>query len=103
MEIKIYQSLLSEIKATIRKAQVKAALAVNGEMILLYWQIGKMIAERQMQEGWSAKVIPKLAADLKNEFAEMKGYSQRNLSYMLRFAQEYPDSSILQQLVAKLP
>jgi len=103
MELIKYQSLLDDIKARIRSAQVRAALAVNSEMILLYWQIGKTIAERQLQEGWSAKIIPRLANDLKNEFAELKGYSERNLSYMLRFANEYPDAAILQQAVAKLP
>ncbi len=103
MELIKYQSLLDDIKARIRSAQVRAALSVNSEMILLYWQIGKTIAERQLQEGWSAKVIPRLANDLKNEFAELKGYSERNLGYMLRFANEYPDVAILQQAVANLP
>ena len=70
---------------------------------MLYWETGKMIAERQSQEGWSSKVIPDLAKDLKNEFTDLKGYSERNMGYMLRFAKEYPDKSILQQAVAKLP
>lgn len=103
MELIKYQSLLDDIKSRIRSAQVRAALSVNSEMILLYWQIGKTIANRQAQEGWSSKVIPRLAVDLKNEFSELKGYSERNLSYMLRFANEYSDAAILQQAVAKLP
>ena len=103
MEIKIYQSLLAEIKSSIRTAQVRATLSVNAEMILLYWQIGKMIADKQVQEGWSAKVIPRLATDLKNEFAELKGYSERNLSRMLTFYKEYAENLILPQPVAKLP
>ncbi len=98
-----YKSLLEDIKRAIRQARTRAVLAVNEEMIFLYWQTGKMIAARQNQEGWSAKVIPRLAQDLKNEFSDLKGYSERNLSYMLRFAVEYPDEAILQQLVAKLP
>lgn len=85
MELQQYQSLLNQIKATIHQAQVRATLAVNAEGIILYWQIGKMIAEKQANEGWSAKVIPRLAADLKNEFSEQKGYSERNLSRMLTF------------------
>jgi predicted nuclease of restriction endonuclease-like (RecB) superfamily len=97
-----YQTLLGNIKTTINQARLRAVLAVNTEMVLLYWQTGKMIAERQLQEGWSAKVIPRLAADLKHEFENLKGFSERNLGYMLRFAQEYPDISILQQPVAKL-
>ena len=97
-----YQSLLGEVKKAIQQARLRAALAVNTEMILLYWQTGKMIAERQQQEGWAAKVIPRLASDLKLEFADLKGFSERNLGYMLRFALEYSEEPILQQTVAKL-
>ncbi len=103
MEIIAYQSLLNDIRSAIHKAQLRAALSVNTEMILLYWETGKKIAERQAQEGWSSKVIPRLANDLKNEFSGLKGFSERNLGYMLRFALKYPKQSILQQLVAKLP
>lgn len=104
-EIKIvtYQSLLGEIKSAIQQARLRASLAVNTEMILLYWQTGRMIAERQQQEGWSAKVIPRLAADLKQSFPDLKGFSERNLGYMLRFASEYSETPILQQAVAKIP
>lgn len=102
-EAEKYESLLGEIKIAIQQARIRAALSVNSEMILLYWQTGKMISERQQQEGWSAKVIPRLAVDLQNEFSDLKGFSERNLGYMLRFALEYPEISILQQAVAKLP
>lgn len=101
IEIVKYQSLLGEIKTAIKQARLRATLAVNAEMILLYWQTGRMITERQLQEGWSAKVIPRLAADLRQEFADLKGFSERNLGYMLRFALEYPQIPILQQPVAK--
>ncbi|MEN9609464.1 MAG: hypothetical protein RLZZ628_278 [Bacteroidota bacterium] len=100
MESSFYTLLLSEIKTRIRNAQIKAILAVNAEMITLYWDIGALIHQRQQNQGWSARVIPKLANDLKNELPEIKGFSERNLGYMLRFAKEY---SILQQPVAKLP
>ncbi|QIW16605.1 hypothetical protein A4G20_09810 [Pasteurellaceae bacterium RH1A] len=103
MSLISYQSLLSEIKQTIQQARLTAMLAVNAEMILLYWQTGKIIAQRQDQEGWSAKVIPRLAQDLKSEFSDLKGYSERNLGRMLAFYKEYPDKSILPQAVAKLP
>lgn len=63
MEITSYKTLLDDIKLAIRKAQIRATFAVNTEMILLYWETGKMIAERQSQKGWSAKVIPNLAKD----------------------------------------
>lgn len=103
MELKEYHSLFTDIKQKIQKAQLKAVLSVNAEMIFLYWQIGKIINEKQNMEGWSSKIIPKLSKDLKSEFPDAKGFSERNLSYMLRFAKEYPDESILQQAVAKLP
>ncbi len=97
-----YQSLLGEIKNAIQKARLNAVLTVNTQMILLYWQTGKMIAERQQQEGWSAKVIPRLAVDLKNEFTDLKGFSERNLGRMLAFYKEYSENLILSQAEAKL-
>lgn len=101
--IETYQSLLDEIRNTIQQTRLRTALSVNAEMILLYWQTGKMIAERQQQEGWSAKVIPRLAADLRHEFTSLKGFSERNLSRMLAFYKEYQEGEILPQPVAKLP
>ena len=103
MEIQLYQSLFSEIKQKIEKAQLRAVLSVNAEMIFLYWQIGNTIALQQETKGWSAGIIPQLSTDIKKSFPTLKGYSERNLGYMLRFAKEYSDESILQQLVAKLP
>ncbi|HSJ67851.1 MAG TPA: PDDEXK nuclease domain-containing protein [Anditalea sp.] len=103
MELELYKSLLGDIKQKIIKAQIKAALAVNSEMIFLNWEIGKSISEKQMERGWSAGVIPKLAKDLKRELPDLKGYSERNLGRMLAFYREYPDKTILPQLVAKLP
>jgi predicted nuclease of restriction endonuclease-like (RecB) superfamily len=97
-----YAPLLAEIKARIRTAQVKAALAANAELVLLYWQMGQRIAEIQAKEGWGAGVIPRLAADLHAEFPEMRGFSERNIGYMIRFAHEYGEPPILQQAAAKL-
>jgi predicted nuclease of restriction endonuclease-like (RecB) superfamily len=97
-----YRELLGGIKDRIRTAQHKAALSANAEMIALYWDIGSMIAARQKEEGWGAGVIPRLAVDLKNELPEQKGFSVRNIGYMIRFAREYHSSSILQRSVAKL-
>jgi len=82
---------------------VRAALAVNRELVLLYWQIGREILGRQKQEGWGAKVIARLAQDLKQEFPEMKGLSSRNLNYMRAFAEGWSDESIVQQVVAQIP
>lgn len=97
-----YPHLLADIRERIRKAQVKANLAVNREMIVLYWEIGCLIIERQKKEGWGAGVIPQLARDLKNELPEVKGFSERNIGNMIRFAREYGPPQILQQPVAKL-
>lgn len=99
MELTSYLSLFSEIKIRIREAQIKATLAANAQMIRMYWDIGKMISQKQLKEGWGANVIQKLSIDLKNELPELKGFSERNLNYMLRFANEYV---IMQRPVALL-
>ena len=98
-----YDEFLHSLKERIRQSQVKAALAVNRELVLLYWQIGQDILQRQSQEGWGAKVIEKLAKDLKAEFREMKGFSRTNLLYMRSFAKAYPDEQIVQQLAGQIP
>jgi len=95
-----YQDLLSILKSQIRTAQVRAALAVNRELVLLYWGIGKQILVRQREDGWGTKVIERLAQDLHVEFPEMRGLSPRNLKYMRAFAEAWP---IVQQPVAQLP
>lgn len=98
-----YVAFLEALKQRIRSAQVKAALAVNRELVLLYWQIGRDILTRQEKEGWGSKVIQQLAKDLKREFPNMKGFSSRNLNYMRAFAQAYPDEQIVQQVAAQIP
>lgn len=85
-----YALLLKDIKHRIRQAQTKAALSANREMLLLYWDVGRVIDKRQKQEGWGAGVIPRLSRDLRNELPEVKGYSERNLKRMIRFYREYP-------------
>ena len=97
-----YSDLLGDIKARIRQAQIKATLSANAEMILMYWDIGQMILERQQREGWGAAVIPRLSRDIRNDLPEEKGFSERNIGYMIRLAHEYDPSLILQQPVAKL-
>jgi predicted nuclease of restriction endonuclease-like (RecB) superfamily len=98
-----YDDFLRELKERIRSAQVRAALAVNRELVLLYWQIGWDILHRQQQQGWGAKVISQLAKDLKKAFPEMKGFSRTNLLYMRAFAQAYPDEQFVQQLAGQIP
>ena len=101
-ELAVYRDLLGDIKARVRQAQHRAALSANAEMIRLYWDIGRMIAARQEREGWGAGVIPRLAADLKNELPEQKGFSERNLKYMIRFAREYGVPPLVPQAAAQL-
>jgi len=98
-----YQELLDDLKDRIRNARVRAAISVNRELVLLYWQIGQAILERQKQEGWGAKVIERLADDLRREFPDMKGLSRANLFYMRAFAEAYSSEQIVQQLAGQLP
>jgi predicted nuclease of restriction endonuclease-like (RecB) superfamily len=99
---KNYQDLLTRLKNQIRTAQVRAAVAVNQELVLLYWGIGKEILTRQKEDGWGTRVIERLAKDLRSEFPDMQGLSPRNLGYMKAFAEAWPDESILQAPLAKL-
>jgi predicted nuclease of restriction endonuclease-like (RecB) superfamily len=98
-ELADYRGLLGDIKTSVRQAQHRAALSANAEMIILYWDIGRLIAARQEAEGWGTGVIPRLAADLKNELPDQKGFSERNIGRMIAFYRSYP---ILPQSVAKL-
>jgi predicted nuclease of restriction endonuclease-like (RecB) superfamily len=98
-----YTAFLRSLKERIQQAQIRAVLAVNQELTLLYWQIGKEILTRQQQEGWGARIIDQLAKDLKREFPDIKGFSSRNLKYMRAFAEAYPDEQIVQQLAAQIP
>jgi predicted nuclease of restriction endonuclease-like (RecB) superfamily len=103
-ELTLYANLLGEIKSRIHKAQIKAVCSANAEMILMYWDIGRMIHQRKRQQGWGSAVIPRLARDIRNELPEIKGFSERNIKRMLSFYREYPgELSIVPQPVAQLP
>ncbi|WGV23876.1 DUF1016 N-terminal domain-containing protein [Halotia branconii] len=97
-----YDDFLKELKTRISSAQLRAGVAVNKELLLLYWQIGRDILNRQQQQGWGAKVIDSLAADLQQAFPEMKGFSSRNLKYMRTFAETYPDEQFVQEVLAQI-
>lgn len=111
-----YSELLTQIKSRIQQAQVKATMSANAEMILMYWDVGRIVFEKQGQEGWGTAVIPRLAKDIRNELPEVKGFSERNLKRMTQFYREYPElvvigpravaqsspSVIVQRLVAQL-
>ncbi|MBD2704871.1 DUF1016 domain-containing protein [Spirosoma sp. BT702] len=98
-----YYSLLDALKAEIRQARLRATLAANAELLRLYWHIGKTILNQQEQAGWGAKVIDRLAADLRSDFPDMQGLSRRNLLYMRKFAEEFSDPDFVQRPVAQLP
>jgi predicted nuclease of restriction endonuclease-like (RecB) superfamily len=98
-----YDSFLKGLKERVRAAQLRASLAVNRELVLLYWGIGREILARQKEHGWGASVIDRLAADLRQEFPEVTGFSPRNLKYMRALAEAWPDEPIVQQLVAQIP
>jgi|GEM_PF-216548 len=98
-----YKSFLQSLKERITTAQVKAALAVNRELVLLYWQIGQEILKRQERQGWGSKVIAQLSKDLCSDFPEMKGFSVRNLNYMRKFAENFADNQFVQQVAAQIP
>jgi len=97
-----YGSLLLEVKERIRAAQYQALRAVNRELIGLYWDIGRMIAQRQEYEGWGKSVVERLSDDLQREFPGIKGFSVQNLWYMRQFYQEYHDNEKLQPLVGEI-
>lgn len=98
-----YGEWLAELKARIHTAQQRAAVAVNQELVMLYWQIGRDVLVRQAEQGWGAKVIERLSHDLRTAFPDMKGFSRANLLYMRAFAAAWPDQAIVQQVVGLLP
>ena len=98
-----YADWLADLKGRIHTAQQRATLAVNRELVLLYWEIGRDILARQALQGWGAKVVERLAFDLRAAFPEMKGFSPRNLKYMRAFADAWPDADFVQVVLAQLP
>ena len=97
-----YDEFLQNLKQRIRTAQVKAVFAVNRELILLYWQIGRGILQHQREAGWGAKIIEHLAAGLHREFPGMTGFSRTNLLYMRAFAAAWPEEPFVQQVVGQI-
>ena len=97
-----YAPLLADLKARVRAAQVKAAVSVNRELILLYWHIGREILRAQKAEGWGTKVVERLAKDLAAEFPEMGGFSTQNLKRMRAFYAAWAPIEILPQAAGEL-
>ena len=98
-----YSALLDDLKKRIAGERLRIILSANAAMILLYWDIGRSILERQAKEGWGTRVIDRLSNDLREAFPDMKGLSPRNLKYMRAFAEAWPDRAIVQQLAAQIP
>jgi predicted nuclease of restriction endonuclease-like (RecB) superfamily len=95
-----YLSAIDEVKLKIRQAQHRAVLAVNSELLELYWNIGNAINNHSV---WGNKFIENLSRDIRLEFPDAKGYSVRNLKYMAKFAKTYPGFEIVQRTVAQIP
>lgn len=101
LKAKTYATFISNLKTQIKTAQIKAHLAVNRELILLYFKIGKSILEKQIKEGWGAKIIERISRDLSKAFPDMTGLSRANMFYMRKFAEIY-ENEIVQQPVGQL-
>lgn len=98
-----YAKFLTELKDRIHQARLRAALSVNRELTLLYWQIGREVSKRQNNGGWGSNVIGRLAKDLRSAFPDMKGFSPRNLAYMRSFAESYMSDDFVLQFASQIP
>ncbi len=97
-----YESFITELKNRIRQERLKTVLAANASMLIMYWDIGNAILKKQQEEGWGAKVVDRMSHDLKEEFPDMNGFSPRNLKYMRKFAETWPDKKIVQAPLAQI-
>jgi len=102
MKSESYIQLLEGIKTQVREARLRAVVAVNRELVLLYWHIGREILKRQGEQGWGTKVVDRLSRDLKLEFSDVRGFSPRNLNYMQKFSVVWPEEPIVQAVLAQL-
>jgi hypothetical protein len=100
---KSYVEWLPNLKSRMHKAQQRFMVAINRDLMALYWQIGRDVLSRQAKQGWAAIVIDRLASDLRTAFPDIKGFSPRKLKHMRAFAETWPNEQLVQQLVAHLP
>lgn len=98
-----YAEWIADVKARIHAAQQRAALAVNQELLALYWRLGRGIRERQATGVWGDGILDRVSEDLRAAFPAMKGFSRSNLKYMRAFAEAWPDADFGQQAVGQLP
>jgi len=92
---KNYKTFLKEITEQIKKSQTKALNSINQELTVLYYGIGRVIYQKKEIEGWGSKIIKQLSSDLKSELPKVKGFSERNIMFMLRFYKEYQEVEIV--------
>ena len=106
-EIQTYTTLLRHIKQRVAQAQQRAFFSANEEMLRMYWDVGEMLTCSQMEDGWGQKTLERLSVDLKNEFPKIKGFSVRNMQFMMQFYEEYNKELTLPKCytpgIAKLP
>lgn len=98
-----YLDFIEKIKKEIRSQRISVTLNANSSMICLYWNIGKAILQKQEEERWGSRVVDRMAKDLKEAFPDMSGFSPRNIKYMRKFAECWPNFEIVQQVVAQIP
>lgn len=98
-----YLQVIDEIKKEIKSQRLSIVLKANSSMICMYWNIGNIILKMQNEEGWGTKVIDRISKDIKDAFPDMKGFSPRNIKYMRKFAEEWTDFQIVQQIAAQIP
>lgn len=98
-----YASLLADIRRRVQLSRTRAWMSVNAELIALYWEVGRLVDERQRREGWGARVIPRLSHDLRSDFPDETGFSERNIKRMLAFYREYAGAELVPQAVASPP
>ncbi|HUV50280.1 MAG TPA: DUF1016 N-terminal domain-containing protein, partial [Anaerolineae bacterium] len=98
-----YANLLASLKKRIQQERIKAVLSANKALVMMYWDIGNSIIQKQNNEGWGSKIIDRLSHDLKDAFPEMRGFSPRNLKYMRKFAKSWRDRQLVQRTVALIP
>jgi predicted nuclease of restriction endonuclease-like (RecB) superfamily len=99
---KSYAKFLEQLKGDIQDSQLRATMSITKELTALYWRIGKMLSDKVSSECWGAKTIETVAKDLGSSFPGVAGFSLRNLQYMRKFANCYPDSNCA-TAVAQIP
>ena len=97
-----YSAFLGSLKKRIQQKRLKVVLSASASLVMMYWDIGISILQKQDNEGWGAKVIDRLSFDLKDAFPKMSGFSPRNLKYMRKFAESWPDRGIVQEVLAQI-